>query len=234
MVLSVIFNIIMAIAIYLLTQNIIGAVLMLVFALIYAYFLYSWRFRIPFAKVMLKTVTSITKRYPALFFIGVIGLILDVVFSGIWLLTVVGLMNSKQALNLSDNAVYAIFVYIIFVFYWTSQVISNAIHITTSGLFATFYFKGVDNGRGDIDVPVSNPTSASLKRALTTGLGPNCYGSLLIAIIETIKALVNMSRNDPDNDNIACQILLCCVSCILSIFQDLLEYFNKYGNLHLI
>jgi hypothetical protein len=52
----------------------------------------------------------------------------------------------------------------------------------------------------------------------------------LIAIIQTIKALADQARNSDGNaDNLACTIILCCVSCILGLIQDLLEYFNKYA-----
>jgi hypothetical protein len=108
-------------------------------------------------------------------------------------------------------------------------VFGNAVHITASGVFATYYFKGIADGNGNVRVDVRNPTLASLKRALTSGLGPNCFGSLLIAIISTIRALIHQARTNPENDNLLCCVLLCCIECLLSLFQDLLEYFNKYA-----
>jgi hypothetical protein len=50
----------------------------------------------------------------------------------------------------------------------------------------------------------------------------------LIAIIQTLKALADSARND-NNDNLACTLILCCISCLLQLIQDLLEYFNKYA-----
>ena len=184
---------------------------------------------------MLKTVTSITKKYPSTLLVGVGALVVQFAYCCWWILTLIGLSKANSSYNangtqkLSDGGSYALYVYSLFTFYWTSQVIANVVHITIAGVFATFYFKGVAGPNGEVNVPVENPTSASLKRALTTSLGPNCYGSLLIAIIQTLKALADQARNQNGNDNIACTIILCCISCILSIVQDLLEYFNKYA-----
>jgi hypothetical protein len=114
------------------------------------------------------------------------------------------------------------------VLYWTVQIIINAVHITVCGVFATFYFKGVADQNGVVDVPVKNPTLGALKRSLTTSLGSNCYGSLLIAIIQTLRTIADNARHNSSNDNLACTIILCCLSCILSMIQDILEYFNVF------
>jgi hypothetical protein len=178
---------------------------------------------------MLKTVTSITARYPAVFAVGVVGLLTQFLFSGWWILTIVGLGQAVNNKSLSNGAAYGLGVFSLFAFYWTSQVIINVVHITTAGVFATFFFRGVAQPNGTVDVPVKNPTASAAGRALTTSLGPNCYGSLLIAIIQTIKALADNARHQEGGDNIACVIILCCISCILGLIQDLLEYFNKYA-----
>lgn len=198
--------------------------------IIVAWCFYSWRHRIPFASAMLKAIASVTQKYPALLGVGVGGLILQFAFICWWVLTLTGIGIGVQNKQISDNAAYFMYVYTLFTFYWTSQVIGNGVHITVSGVFATFYFRGVAQPNGTVDVPVSNPTVASLKRACTTSLGPNCYGSLLIAIIQTLKALADNARNDSaNNDNIVCTLILCCLSCILALVRDLLEYFNKYA-----
>ncbi|KAJ3326199.1 putative choline transporter, neither null mutation nor overexpression affects choline transport [Boothiomyces sp. JEL0866] len=209
--------------------QVVPAVIWLILAAIIAWCYWSWRSRIPFAKVMLKNVTSITGKYPATIFAGVVGLVFQLAFVTYWAFGAVSLTHLVQNKVVSQGVGYALYVYMVFVFYWTSQVIGNAVHITNCGLFATYYFQGVADGNGDVTLSVSNPTAKAAKRAMTSGLGPNCYGSLLIAIIETLKFIVNNARNDQSNDNIACQLLLCCIACILSMFEDLLEYFNRYA-----
>ena len=201
----------------------------LIFYFFLAWCYYSWRSRIPFASVMLKSIADVTKKYPSLIGVGVGGLILQFGFICWWVLTLIGVAIASQNNSIGDGAAYFLYIYTLFTFYWTSQVISNGVHITVAGVFATFYFRGVAQPNGTVDVPVFNPTVASLKRTLTTSLGPNCYGSLLIAIIQTIKALADNARNNNSNENILCTLVLCCISCILALIQDLLEYFNKYA-----
>jgi hypothetical protein len=55
-------------------QFIIG-VIVLVIAAVVAYFLYSWRSRIPFAKIMLKSVLQVIQQYPSTVTVGVIGMV---------------------------------------------------------------------------------------------------------------------------------------------------------------
>jgi hypothetical protein len=52
----------------------------------------------------------------------------------------------------------------------------------------------------------------------------------LIAIIQTLKAMADQAKNQANNDNnIGLVILCCCIKCLLSCIEELLEYFNKYA-----
>jgi hypothetical protein len=85
-VLMILMNI--AIGIYFLFLRIyVGGVIMLVLTLIYAWIFYSWRHRIPFAKLLLKTVTRVTGQFPATMFSGFIGLCVELGFSAIFILS---------------------------------------------------------------------------------------------------------------------------------------------------
>eukprot|EP00842_Homolaphlyctis_polyrhiza_P005899 jgi/Hompol1/630/HPOL_001264-RA len=182
----------------------------------------------PFAQVMIETVTHITGRFPATFAAGVIGLVTGLVFSVIWIAGLIGLTNATQRNALSSGASYVLMVYSLFIFYWTTQVIQNSVHLTVAGLFGTYYFLGVSDGQGNVTVPVKNPTAASAKRAMTTSFGSNCYGSLIIAVIQTLRAMAKMAQ-DENRDNIGLAILLCILQCILACISDIMEYFNKYA-----
>ena len=58
---------------------------------------------------------------------------------------------------------------------------------------------------------------------MTTSFGSICFGSLIVAIVQATRALVNMMRQE-DNS-----ILLCLADCILSCIESLIEYFNKWA-----
>lgn len=228
MVMQVVLSVVLGVFM-LMTGSVVGGVIILIFAGITAWFFYAWRSRIPFAKLMLKTVTGIIRQYPATFFTGLIGLVVSAVMAVWWIAGIAGVAIWVQETKMSSTVGYILNLYLVFFFYWSSQVIGNAVHLTVSGLFATYYFMGVSNGQG-VTVSVRNPTVKAAKRAMTTSFGSNCYGSLLVAIIETLKFIANNARNQSSQEgNAGMAILACCLSCILSILQDILEYVNTYA-----
>lgn len=65
--------------------------------------------------------------------------------------------------------------------------------MTVSGLFGAYYFQseyqgGTENGK--YVITVQNPTAKAAQRALTTSFGSVCFGSLVVAILKTIKAIL--------------------------------------------
>lgn len=69
-------------------------------------------------------------------------------------------------------------------------------------VFATYYFTGIATADGPAVVPVANPTLKSAKRALTTSFGSIAFGSLIIALIQTLRGILSsVRRNAQDNGN---------------------------------
>ena len=209
------------------TGQLIAALALLGFGLLSVYLYNVWKSRIPFARVMLRSVTSVIGKYPATLFAGVIGLVAQSAFGVYWLVTFVGISQWLQEDNNSAFIFLALFS--ILMFYWTVQVIQNIVHVTVSGLFGTYYFLG-ENINGKVSINVHNPTAKAAKRAFTTSFGPICYGSLLIALVQLLRFVINYVRqNARENDNAVAVMILCCLECIVSSFEGLLEYFNKYA-----
>ncbi|KAI8848389.1 plasma-membrane choline transporter-domain-containing protein [Chytridium lagenaria] len=153
---------------------------------------------------------------------GIVGLVVSCGYSVVWIATMVGV---------GQRATYGVLITLLFILYWTMEVIRNTIHVSVSGTFATVYFTGVTLPNSKkISVPDTHITLKSTRRALTTSFGPICFGSLLVALIATLRAVADQSRADSaQNGNILCCLLSTCLSCILSCIQDILEYFNKYA-----
>lgn len=59
---------------------------------------------------------------------------------------------------------------------------------------------------------------------MTTSFGSICFGSLLVAIIQALRALANQARAEGDAG-----ILACIAECILACLASMLEYFNKWA-----
>ncbi|KAG0043712.1 putative choline transporter, neither null mutation nor overexpression affects choline transport [Gryganskiella cystojenkinii] len=73
-----------------------------------------------------------------------------------------------------------------FSFYWLSQVLTNIVHVTISGVFATHYFTP----------GTKSPTSKSLKRACTRSFGTICFGALIYAIVQTVKSVLDFFKEN--------------------------------------
>ncbi|KAJ2002490.1 putative choline transporter, neither null mutation nor overexpression affects choline transport, partial [Coemansia thaxteri] len=213
--------------------------LMLIFGVFYALMWFSWRHRIPFSKLVLQTVCRITRRFPSTMVISLVFLIVQTVYSALWSLSLVGSFkymekyqscsthtdrNGRPYQSCSNPKEILAWVYMVFSFYWTSSVILNVLHTTISGTFATFYFfEGAPGG-----YPTRHVTLSSLKRAMTNSFGSICFGSLIVALIQTVRAILRAIRGQ-GGDNIAVQLIACCVDCILGCIEGMVEFFNKYA-----
>ncbi|KAJ3123852.1 putative choline transporter, neither null mutation nor overexpression affects choline transport [Nowakowskiella sp. JEL0407] len=65
-------------------RNYIGGILTGIFALIYAFMYFGMRSRIPFAKVMLRSVCSVTNKYPGMLAVALSGMILSIAYNALW------------------------------------------------------------------------------------------------------------------------------------------------------
>jgi hypothetical protein len=59
-----------------------------------------------------------------------------------------------------------------------------------------------------------NPTAAAAKRALTTSFGSICFGSLIVAVIQTVRTILRSLRSRSAN-NAAVMLLLWCVRLMM-------------------
>ena len=108
----------------------------------------------------------------------------------------------------------------------SEQVLQNTMHAITAGTVSTWWF--VPN---EASCCCSRAIMSSTVRATTGSFGSICFGSLLVAIIQTLRALFESMRANDDVDGCAA-FLLCLVSCILRCIEGLLEYFNKYAYIY--
>jgi len=184
-------------------------VLSLLFAAFMIFFFYIWRRHIPFCVALLQTVVDLTNRYPATVAASIISMFVHLIWTIIWVIVVV------LTLRFSQTASTILFVLLLFSYFWTSQVIKNIVHVTVSGTFATWYFLNPN-------MP-ENPTLSSFKRATSYSFGSICLGSMLVALIQTVRAIVRSLRNTENG------ILVFVIDCILSCIDSLIQYFNHYA-----
>lgn len=159
---------------------------------------------------MLKSVTSITRKYWSTLVTGLISLVVQTIFSVWFMITCVGVYQTYYS-DTSSSKLNAALVFLVFSFYWTTQVISYVTHVTLSGVFATVYF---------LNNQVSHPIWGSAKRAMTTSFGSICFGGLLVALLSTVRFIIDVGRSSSDDGLLS--FVLCILDCIVGCIQGML------------
>lgn len=185
-----------------------GILNLVAFAISVCYAKLVW-YRIPFAAANLNTALTAVKSNSGLTFIAVFMLVVALGWSVLWF---VGL---GQALSSSSGGI----VFLLLVsYYWVHEVLCNIVHVTSAGTVATWWYVPLEAA-----ACWSQAIQDSFCRATTYSFGSICFGSLLVAIVQALRAMAHMAR---ENDDM--QILACILECILAMIQDIIEYMNKW------
>lgn len=187
-----------------------AGILWLLLGLFQIFFFFAVRARIPFAALMLSTIVSIMWKFPSVFLVTIVTTLIQIGWSVLFIF-----VGTYATGVWTGGALYGIFIYIVFSYYWTSQVIKNVQHVTASGLFATYYFFS-----GAQTFP-RNPVAGSFSRAMTYSFGSICFGSLLVALIQITRyVLRSLVRN---------QWLRCFIDCILGCIENIFKWVSFYA-----
>lgn len=166
---------------------------------------------IPFSAAVLKQTCWIIRKYPSIIAICAlqifIGLILNVLFA---ILALTVYYNEWS---------YAIYIYVVFSYYWVTLTFGYVTYMTGAGLAASWYFLF------NTEYFPKNPTWESFKRATTTSFGSAALAGFLLAVIETLKEIIRST----DSNNIAVVIIKCVAMCILACLECLVKWFNRYA-----
>lgn len=237
---SLLFSLLMSLLICALSfyyGNILGGIFGVIFFLISVCYAFSvWR-RIPFAAANLNTGLTAVKKNAGVILVAYLITLVSFGYAMLWMTTMVGVYDKEgvctsvtkggvTTTTCGSNLFWGYFFLLLLALFWTQQVFQNTIHVTIAGVVSTWWF--------DPDSASSCCSSAiaeSFVRATTTSFGSICFGSLLVAIIQTLRAMVNSARADEGTDGCAA-FLFCLLDCLLRCLEDALEYFNKYAYIY--
>jgi len=219
-------------------SNVVGGIFGAIFFLIsICYTCCVWR-RIPFAAANLNTGLTAVKSNGGVILVAYSIVVLSFLYSMLWMTALVGVYDKEGLCTestdaygtttyaCSDNLSWVYFFLLLLAYFWTEQVFQNTIHVIVAGVVSTWWFAPEDAGSC-----CSSAIRDSSVRAMTTSFGSICFGSLLVAIIQTLRAMVESARRDNSDD--ACgAFLLCLVDCLLRCLEDTLEYFNKFAYIY--
>lgn len=115
-----------------------------------------------------------------------------------------------------------VYFFLMLVVYWGFGVVKNTVHVTASGVVASWWY-----GR---DKNSTTVVQSALCRAVGPSFGSICLGSLLVAILQAIRWLVRMLEDQARREGDGCGAsLLCMCECLIGCIESWLEYFNQWA-----
>ncbi|OBA26351.1 DUF580-domain-containing protein [Hanseniaspora valbyensis NRRL Y-1626] len=214
-----------------------AGIVFLVFTLFSAWCYWGMRSRIPLSVEILTVVMDVIKWYPLILLVAFIGACVAAGFSFWFALVITATYmrfdpkgnngqtcDSSSTGSCSYSKLIGVMVVVFFCGYYITEVIKNIIHVSVSGVYGCWYYMAKsDQG------PPKRPIWGSFRRAVTYCLGSICFGSLIVSILETIKATLNLVKNTVLQNSQWGQIGMIVINIIFSIINWMAQYFNHYA-----
>ena len=173
-----------------------------------------------------------SKRYGHVYLVSLIGGILSVAFGAWFSVTLVAVYVKFQtgnnpacttgAAGCSSAKVIGLIVFITFAGYWITEWLKNTIHTIISGVYGSWYFNPNNMPKG--------ATRGAARRALTYSFGSISFGSLIVAIINLLRQACSIAQQqEAAAGNIAADIALYVLQCIISILDWAVQFINRYA-----
>lgn len=169
---------------------------------------YFWvRRYIPFAASTLSTSLQALHDHKGLISMAILTSILVTAWFAVWVMASLGILQYRQRHprppqvrqvpcehdprqvckeSFTNYEPFYVTAFLLISLYWTSQVLSNILHTTTSGTIASWWTSKSQNKRA---------LREALYRSCSTSLGSICLGSLVVAIVTTLETIVSMANN---------------------------------------
>jgi len=201
-------------------QLILGIVNLVFFAIGMCYARAVWN-RIPFASANLKTACTSIKQNCGCIILSFLFVILSFALTFVWAIGTMGVFEKSCPDGVCDEGKqnYGLYFVMVFILFFGHQIIQNTLHVCIAGVVGSWWLEPEKNGC------CGSSILGGVTRALTTSFGSICFGSLIVAIIQALRALANEARSNGDVN----PILGCLVECILSCIEGIVEYFNKWA-----
>ncbi|KAF9574681.1 hypothetical protein EC968_005912 [Mortierella alpina] len=177
---------------------------------------------------IIELACEILKDNPDMFFVSFGLMLIHAVFTAIWLVFfarvfLIGHVEAKveSKLWVMDGNFYPVAAYMIFIYMWTSAVLSNVQRVTLANVVSKWYF----HRHEPFAYHSSKITEPALINAATTSFGSICLGALFIAIVQfTVFALRNTAKKLKESSfPLAVLLVTFC-----RLIQGLVENFNNY------
>ncbi|CAI5715108.1 unnamed protein product [Peronospora destructor] len=203
------------------------------FALATTLYVCCIRKRIRFAAAHLKVAGKAIFRLPMTLLVALVMVSVQISWGILWVLGSLGAMFHQDYIQLENmcttdgcdlkyktGAIIGVLCGMQLIYFWVTFVLRNVIGVTTAGTVTAW--------KNAASTPFI--TMRAWLRALTLNLGSICFGSFIVAILETVVWMLHFLAwlaGRSGNCCLAC--LLSCLSCIISYIESLIEFFNRFA-----
>lgn len=174
-----------------------ASILFFIFAAFSVCYIFAVRNRIGFASANLKAACAAVHDHPAVFMLAIVLLVAQLGWLILWSLSAVGvyqlILDANPNCGTEDQSdssggrqqlcggigAYTALFFLLISIYWGQQVLQNVLTCTTAGVVGTWWYNPQVNGA----------TFSAVRRTMTTSFGSICLGSLLIAILQAMRAV---------------------------------------------
>jgi len=126
-----------------------------------------------------------------------------------------------KTLQYSDNSKYA-FLYMIFTWFWTSEFIVALGQISIALAITSWYFTKDKSSIGNSTV------FWAMRSTLFYHMGTAAFGSLVIAIIKTIRAIIAyLQKQAKQQQNKIMEYVMCVCQCCMWCLEKCMKFLNK-------
>jgi len=178
--------------------------------------------RIPFAATNMVTAATAIKSNLGVTIFAVFFTLLQLGWFMLWTIAFYETYTKQQCdANNVCTPNYGLLFLLFLSLFFTQQVLESCVHVLVAGVVGTWWIAPDESGF------CSKGVCNSFIRTITTSFGSICFGSLLVAILQSLKALASSARQNND-----AAFLACIAECILGCLQSCLEYFNKWAYIY--
>lgn len=222
----------------LLTMNLIGTAVFAFSAYLTHRYLEAVRPRIPFAAAVLSTAcAAVRSNYTGLLLVAFGLLVVQVGWMLMWTTATYGIfyVYDPSLRNQQDHSSGGLVLFsLLLSLFWGQELARAVLQATVSGAVACWWFHPERRA----------PVRGSLFRAVTTSLGSLCCGSLLVAAVHTLRAVlehlksrlrgggVDRSGSSRRRNSLFDMLSVCAIvvaDFLLRCLEDVFRYFNKYA-----
>jgi hypothetical protein len=198
----------------------------LLFFIYIAWCAQSYQRRLPFAAANLNVaLAAITTNHGLLFIAFAISILINFVYSVLCLLVHAGSFSQHEIdTDDTDQPHTFMLLFSIVMYYWTTEVGRNLIHVTTAGVMGTFWF-----APDDASTFWSPAIYDSLYRASTYSFGSICFGSLVTTILHIVHQWIHNAKNVHRRTMVGPSVVLCVLECLSGFLERIITYFNKWA-----